>query len=655
MRARHWRTALSGLVAALGLVVASSSAASAVAEGNIDHAESKDGGLRVLYSLPELAEGVEPDLDSVSVSINDTVLEAVAEPAATADAAEQIRRTAILAIDTSKSMQGDRFTQAKAAAKAFLAAAPKDVHIGIVAFAGQVEVVQPPTLDRGAASSVLDGLELTFQTRLYDGVVTAVEAAGTEGQRSVLVLSDGRDTSATELSEVLEAIDAAELRVDAVALGAAARANAPLFEMAEHSEGHVVEAANPDSLTAVFNDQAAALSRQVLISAPLPVDLAVAEGSLAVSVDAGGESYADRAFVSLGSPDAEPAAAPIAPPRAVAPPTVQISDSMLIGGIVALGLGLLVVLAAALGAFGRRDKSRLDDHINAYTRAGAAAAAARARAAQQHDPARSVAESAVGVAQKALAGNKGFESTLASKLDAAGMSLKPAEWLLVHSGMALVAAVLGFLLSSGGFLIMFLLFAFGLVLPWVYLSHKKGKRLKAFNAQLPETLQLVAGGLSAGLSLAQSLDTVVREGSEPIAGEFRRALVESRLGVQVEDSLDSIAQRMESDDFAWVVMAIRIQREVGGNLAELLLKVAATMREREYLRRQVKSLSAEGVLSGWILGALPPGMLVYLMVTNPSYLGQMLGVPLGWIMLGTAAVLMAIGAFWMSRVVKVEV
>ena len=122
----------------------------------------------------------------------------------------------------------------------------------------------------------------------------------------------------------------------------------------------------------------------------------------------------------------------------------------------------------------------------------------------------------------------------------------------------------------------------------------------------------MSGSLSAGLSLAQSIDTIVREGNEPIASEFRRVVVESRLGVTLEDSLEGVAQRMQSKDFEWVVMAIRIQRQVGGNLAELLLTVAATLREREYLRRHVKALSAEGRLSAYILGGLPPVFLIYL-------------------------------------------
>ena len=138
----------------------------------------------------------------------------------------------------------------------------------------------------------------------------------------------------------------------------------------------------------------------------------------------------------------------------------------------------------------------------------------------------------------------------------------------------------------------------GYLLPKLWLRRKEKKRLKAFNQGLADTLQLMAGSLSAGLSLAQSVDTVVREGQEPIAGEFKRVLIETRLGVPLEDALDGIAERMGSKDFGWVVMAIRIQREVGGNLSELLTNVAATLRERDYLRRQVQTMSAEGKLSG---------------------------------------------------------
>ncbi len=129
----------------------------------------------------------------------------------------------------------------------------------------------------------------------------------------------------------------------------------------------------------------------------------------------------------------------------------------------------------------------------------------------------------------------------------------------------------------------------------------------------------MSGSLAAGLSLAQSVDTIVREGTEPIAGEFRKVLVETRLGLSLETALQGVADRFQSKDFDWVVMAINIQRQVGGNLAELLNTVAATMREREYIRRQVAALAAEGKLSAMVLGGLPPAFLLYLLLANHNY------------------------------------
>jgi tight adherence protein B len=165
---------------------------------------------------------------------------------------------------------------------------------------------------------------------------------------------------------------------------------------------------------------------------------------------------------------------------------------------------------------------------------------------------------------------------------------------------------------------------------------------------------MLAGSLSAGYSLPQAIDTVVREGQPPISAEFNRALVESRLGMPVEDALDGIAERLSSEDFSWVVMAIKIQSEVGGNLAELLVTVADTLRERERLRRQVQVLSAEGRLSGWILGCLPVAFAGYLMLTQPSYL-QQLTTPLGLVLVVIAVVLLAAGGLWTAKVIKVEV
>jgi tight adherence protein B len=164
----------------------------------------------------------------------------------------------------------------------------------------------------------------------------------------------------------------------------------------------------------------------------------------------------------------------------------------------------------------------------------------------------------------------------------------------------------------------------------------------------------MAGSLSAGYSVPQALDTVARESTGPIAEELERALLQARVGVPLEDALEQIAERMRSVDFSWIVMAIRVQREVGGNLAEVLKNVAETLRERDRIRRQVQVLSAEGRLSAWVLGALPVAFAIYLILVRPEYIGLLVTSPLGLLMLVGTLILFVIGVFWLTRIVKVK-
>jgi tight adherence protein B len=189
----------------------------------------------------------------------------------------------------------------------------------------------------------------------------------------------------------------------------------------------------------------------------------------------------------------------------------------------------------------------------------------------------------------------------------------------------------------------------------VILSIRIGRRRAAFGEQLPDVLQLIAGSLQSGFSLPQAVDAVVREGSQPAASEFSRALVEARLGADLEDALNRVADRMNSTDLRWTVMAIRIQREVGGNLAEVLRTTVGTMRERAYLRRQVSSLSAEGRLSAYVLIALPLLIGGWFFYSDPSYMRPLYTTLIGLVMLVGSVVLILVGAFWMRRLIKIEV
>ena len=319
------------------------------------------------------------------------------------------------------------------------------------------------------------------------------------------------------------------------------------------------------------------------------------------------------------------------------------------GGIAAIGLGLLALFVMFVPR--RSGPLTAEETAATYTARTSGKRSAK-RAKVEPDAALAGAKDA---AAAVLAANQGFEAKLAIRLEQAGSPFKPAEWLLIHTGIFIGAGTLGLLIGKGSLFLGLVFLAVGAVVPWMWLGFKKKRRRKAFDGSLPNTLQLISGSLAAGLSLAQSVDTVVTEGQEPIASEFRRALIETRLGVGLEDALEAVGQRFDSKDFAWVVMAIRIQRQVGGNLAELLDSVADTMREREYMRRQVAALAAEGKLSAWVLGGLPIAFLVYLSLTNREYVMPLFTEPMGWMMLLGGSLLLGVGVFWMSRLVKVEV
>jgi len=542
-------------------------------------------------------------------------------------------------------MAGPRFAAAKSAALSFVAQAPADVKIGLVTFADRADTVRAPTTDRDALRAALGGLHLSLQTHLYDGVRAALATAGSHGQRRLLVLTDGHDTTGSPLVNLTDAVQRSGDKVDVVGLSVSLAYADALSKIATAGGGTLVNAADPNALGALFSNEAQALAGQIVVSFPVPRAKAGSDATLVLSIDAGGTTYADNAFVNLGTiPQRGHTSAPTTP-IPVDPTTSTNATPLMVGGIGAIGIALLLVAATLLGAFHRETKATPATLLAGYGGLG-----------QPRTPTAApvnVRESAVDLTAKAI-GSGGFEAKLSWKLDAAGVSLKPAEWVLLHAGLAIGAAFVGFLLSSGGVLMTLLLFLAGAVLPWLYLGFSASRRIRAFNGQLPDALQLIAGGLKAGLSLAQSLDSIVREGNEPMAGEFRRALMEARLGVGIEDALDGVATRMGSKDFEWVVMAVRIQREVGGNLAELLVTVSATLREREYLRRQVRALSAEGRLSAYILCAMPPIFLVYLKLTNPAGLRPMFHTSIGVALLAIAVMLMAVGSLWMSKIVKVE-
>ena len=237
-------------------------------------------------------------------------------------------------------------------------------------------------------------------------------------------------------------------------------------------------------------------------------------------------------------------------------------------------------------------------------------------------------------------------------LERAGIAMRLQDVVLLVLAGSLAAGALGVVLSG-----LLLGLALGVTVPIVvkiWVSVRTVRRQKAFADQLDDSLQLIAGGLRAGHSLLQALNSVAVEAEEPTSVEFARVINETRVGREVGHALDETARRMNSEDFVWVTQAIAINREVGGNLAEVLDQVAHTIRERNQIRRQVKALSAEGRLSALVLMALPVGVLAFLSISNPAYVARFTESFAGYAMISAGVVLLIVGALWLRKVVSFQ-
>jgi len=269
-----------------------------------------------------------------------------------------------------------------------------------------------------------------------------------------------------------------------------------------------------------------------------------------------------------------------------------------------------------------------------------------------------IAASLVNLGDKVMDNRTSSPKTL-RLLDRADLPLRLGEWAVLRVVVIVVGMAGGVLLMHGGPVPTFIGGCLGglvgVVGPALFLKFAASRRAKKFETQLPDVLTLVASSLSTGFSLLQALDAVARDAADPSAKEFSRALAETRIGADLNDSLNHLADRMGSVNLRWTAMAINIQRQVGGNLSETLRNTAATLRDRESLRRHVNALSAEGKLSAYILIALPIGIFLYMTQVNLAYVELLWTTVIGIGMLGAALVSLAVGVFWMRKVVIVEV
>ena len=333
--------------------------------------------------------------------------------------------------------------------------------------------------------------------------------------------------------------------------------------------------------------------------------------------------------------------------------------TLAVAGIAALAIILIAFGIASSGSSGISD--RLERYASGRGEGGKATA-------QSQGPITDLIQQSQALANlnKVVEG-RDFGANLARELARADLRLKPSEYLFIWLGsivgVPVLLFILGFFLSAlQSPLALLVGMLIGFMLPRFWLNRRKNGRLNAFNKQLPDTITLIANALRAGSSFLQAIELVVRESRPPISVEFSRVIREVNLGLPFEQALENMVRRVRSDDLELMATAISIQHQVGGNLAEILDSIAYTIRERVRIKGEIRTLTAQQRLSGYVVAGLPIGLAAFLFVAAPGFMQPMfanppeiLGLPAGVIILMIGGFMMFLGFMFIRKIVDIEV
>lgn len=555
----------------------------------------------------------------------------------------------VLVVDTSGSMR-DAMGTARAAARAFVQSMPSGTRIALVGFGDTPTRVLPFGEDRAALGRGIDSLNASGETALHDALILAAEQfrSSKADRRSIVLLSDGADTaSVADASTAVFAVVAAKADLAAVSLVTPETDATALRALVKDVDGRLAAVDDAASLESVYSAIASQLAHQYVLTFESRIDglasleIAAKRGELiatsAVDVQLpSGRGNAGPANGGVRVPRSEVIAVP-EPVVATEPDGLGGSWTLLAGaGTLFAGLfvfGLLVVVP-------RKRRRRL------AVEAGVARAR-RSRVALG-DAADRLAHYAEDVLER-----RGNRRVLNQALEQAGIPTSAGEFVVIIACIALGGGlVLGLL--AGSFAVTVIVAAAVAAGARGFVAMQASRRREQFNAQLGDTLQLLGAHLRTGYSLLQSFDTIANEAEAPTSVEFRRLVTETRLGRDVGEALEAMHDRVGSEDFQWVTQAIEVHREVGGDLAEVLENVAVTIRDRDHVRRQVKALSADGRISAIVLIALPFVLMGGLAALNPDYISELFDRTGGRVALGFAGALIAFGATWMRRIIRLK-
>lgn len=554
----------------------------------------------------------------------------------------------VLAIDTSGSMQGDPLFVAKQSALAFIDGLPPQHPVAVVGFGETATVASELTIDRDQTRFAIDGLFSGGETTLFDALVASaglLEAAD-DDRFSVVLLSDGADTRSTATAAAaVAALGDAEATLYSIGLETGDSQLSELSTLTADAGGRYLAATELSQLSAVYDDLAARLANQYRLSFE-----ATSTGLVDIQV-----SVSSNGNLAVASTRTELAPARIVetPVETVVPdeprePTTTIAQ---IGEVIAPGrLQAGWVFWAGAGAL------FFTFSVIAYNVMGMTRPSPQRRALEnRNNPS----------GDRKLSGLADWASSLVDRffldaprrgamnaaLDRAGLNVRPGEFIVLTACVAIGGLALGWFIHP--------LAGIGIALAIAlssrfFVAYLGMRRRNLFASQLDNTLLVLASSLRAGHGVQRALSAVAEESEAPTSDEFTRVVAETRIGRDLVEALQGVADRLGNEDFDWVVRAIAINRELGGNLSEVLDNVGDTIRERNQLRRQVKALSAEGRLSAMVLYILPFGVAAFVRMTNPGYLEELTESTVGLVFIVAAIIAMIGGGAWIKKIVNVR-
>jgi tight adherence protein B len=542
----------------------------------------------------------------------------------------------VLAIDISGSMKGGPIKEALGAAGQFLASVKPNDQVAIVTFGHTAQVVQPLTSDTAALANALQATtsDHTAGTALNDAVSIGVKelaSAPAASRRVLIVMTDGVDSSSTATlpDATKQAVDD-QVAIYSIALRSKQYAPQVLQQLAGSTGGSFRDA-SAGGLANVYQAVAQELAKTYVLtyrtSASDHVNLTVAaDGVVARTGYAAGKAPVTRTATGLV-------------PQAI---TRSAWSSFAVAGVV-----FALILFGITIVFNPRPQKGLSKQLESYTEFS------RRKLEETHSEKVQLHVRLARSTERVLGGLQFWKNT-AQLIERADLPLRTGEVFYIQLGCALLFGMpAGF---AGVFpLIVLGLFVLGFFAPILYLKFAARKRQRAFEDQLPDTLVAMAASLKAGHSWNQAMETVIREGSEPTSKEFGRVANEVRLGRPGDDALQSMAARLGSLDFEFVVMSVNIQRQVGGSLADLLDQVAETVRQRQQFRRKVKALTAMGRMSAYTLVGLPFLMAAAIFALNPRYLAPLWTTQTGVFLVVFALFSISVGGLILKKIVSFKV